>query len=169
MFPYSCMTGLLYGACFPQQSWQSQMPSLPAHILYLGQPKDPLIEGNPPPTKHRLAAKMLHGHFFFSPNDCNSFCNLCKGSGQKGAGDGLSLSSCHITKGTAQWGMRRRPQGREIREQRGRTQAWEIQSPPKPAYGNLMNADLSWYAWVLEKFGFLSESCNINPVLARRQ
>lgn len=40
------------------------MPSLPAHILYLGQPKDPLIERNPPPTKHRLAAKMLHGRFF---------------------------------------------------------------------------------------------------------
>lgn len=80
---------------------------------------------------------------FFSLNDCNSFCNLCKGSGQKGAGDGLSLSSCRITKGTAQWGMCRKPQGREIREQRGRTQAWEIHSPPKPAYGNLMNVDLS--------------------------
>lgn len=49
---------------------------------------------------------------FFSLNDCNSFCNLCKGSGQKGAGDWLSLSSRHITKGTVQWGMRREPQGK---------------------------------------------------------
>lgn len=59
---------------------------------------------------------------FFSLNDCNSFCNLGTGSSQKGAGDWLSLSSCHVTKGTVQWGMCRKPQGREIREQRGRAQ-----------------------------------------------
>lgn len=35
---------------------------------------------------------------FFSFNDCNSSCNLCRGSGQRGAGDWLSLSSAILQK-----------------------------------------------------------------------
>lgn len=40
--------------------------------------------------------------------------------------------SCRIPKGTVQWGMRRKPQGREIRERRGGTRAFEIHSTSPP-------------------------------------
>lgn len=42
------------------------MPSLPAHVVYLGQLRDLLIERNPPPTKDGLAAEILHSTFSLS-------------------------------------------------------------------------------------------------------
>lgn len=79
------------------------MPSLPARIVYLGQLRDPLIEGNPPPSKHRLAAEMLHGSFFFSVlTTVTASAIFVREADEKEQEIDCPSPSCHITKGAAQ-------------------------------------------------------------------
>lgn len=144
------------------------MPSLPACIVYLGQLREPLIEGSPPPTKHRLAAEMLHSSFFLVLTTVTASAIFSREADGKEQEIDCCSPSCHITKGTAQWGVCRKPQGREIRELREGTWALEIHTPPVHLWESErkhLNADLPQYAWALEKFGFLSECCNMKLVL----
>lgn len=117
------------------------MPSLPARIVYLGQLRDPLIEGNPPPTKHRLAAEMLHGSFFSVLTTVTASAIFVREADEKEQTDCRS-PPCHAMKGTAQSGMRGKPPGREIRERRGGTWALEIHPPHTPTHPGSLKASI---------------------------
>lgn len=99
------------------------MPSLPAHTVYVGQFRDLLIERNPPPTKHRLAAEMLHSSVSVLTTAAAPAV-LAGEVEEKEQEIDCRSPSHHITKGTAQRGMHKEPQGMEIREWRGEDGLW---------------------------------------------
>lgn len=78
------------------------MPSLPAHTVYLGQLRDLLIERNPPPTKHRVAAEMLHGSFFSVLTPITASAISVREAGEKEQEIDCLSPSCRTMKGTVQ-------------------------------------------------------------------